>query len=123
MPPPRACCAAPREERAVGGPHGLVHAGVDGEDADQAGQVEKTPDRPARCGEQQVTAGLPGLRPQPAQRAQGVAVDVLQGSQIDDDPRVTNRGRREHGHDARGTCNVQFPVQRGNDVTGVLAGA
>ena len=26
---------------------GLVHAGVDGEDADQAGQVEETPHRPA----------------------------------------------------------------------------
>ena len=33
--------------------------------------------------------------PHPAQRAQGTAVDELQGGQIDDDPRVASRGRRE----------------------------
>jgi hypothetical protein len=55
------------EAGAVGGLHGLLHAGVDGEDTDQAGQGQVTLHRPARRGEQQVTAGLPGLRPHPAQ--------------------------------------------------------
>ena len=103
--------------------HGLLHAGVDGEDTDQAGQGQNTLHRPARRGEQQVTASLPGLRPHPAQHAQGAAVDELQGGQIDDNPRVASRGRREHGHDARGIYDVKFPVQRDDDVTAVLAGA
>jgi hypothetical protein len=57
---------------------------VDGEDIDQAGQGQDAPHRPARRGEQQVTAGLPGLRTQSA------AVDELQRGQIDDDPRVAS---------------------------------
>jgi hypothetical protein len=44
-------------------PRGALHAGVDAEDIDQAGQGRDAPHRPARRGEQQVTAGLPGLRP------------------------------------------------------------
>jgi len=54
--------------------------------------------------------------PHPAQRAQGTAVDELQGGQIDDDPRVASRGRREHGHDARGIYDIKFPVQRDDDL-------
>jgi len=50
-------------------PHGVLHAGVDGEDIDQAGQGQDALHRPARRGEQQVTVGLPG--PHPAQRTQG----------------------------------------------------
>jgi hypothetical protein len=69
-------------------PRGALHAGVDAEDIDQAGQGRDAPHRPARRGEQQVTAGLPGLRPHPAQRTQGTAVDELQRGQVHDDPRV-----------------------------------
>jgi hypothetical protein len=57
---------------------------VDGEDIDQAGQVKDAPHRPARRGEQQVTAGLPGLRAHPDQRTQGAAFDELQRGQVDD---------------------------------------
>jgi hypothetical protein len=71
-------------------PHSVIHAGVDGEDIDQAGQGQDAPHRPAQRGEQQVTAGLPGLRPHPAQRTQGAAVDELQRGQVDDDPRAAS---------------------------------
>jgi hypothetical protein len=79
---------------------------VDGEDIDQAGQGEDAAHLPAWRGQQQVTAGLPGLRP--AQRAQGAAVDELKRGQIDDNPRVTSRSRREYSHDARGIYDVKF---------------
>jgi hypothetical protein len=109
--------------RPSGGPHGLAHAGMDGEDIDQAGQVEDAPYLPARRGEQQVTAVLPGLHPDPAQRGQGAAVDELERGQIDDDPRVARCGRGEHSHDIRGIGDVKLSVQRNDEVTDVFAGA
>jgi hypothetical protein len=40
--------------------------------------------RPVRRGQQHIAARLPGRRPHPQQRAGGVAVDEVQGFQVDD---------------------------------------
>jgi hypothetical protein len=91
---------------------GLLQAGLDGEDAVQAGEAEKPEHQALRRGQLQVTACSPGLFPCPGQYPQTAAVDESQARQVDDDVRVAGHDSRERRGDVRGIGYVNLPAQR-----------
>jgi hypothetical protein len=81
---------------------GFVHAGVDGEDIDQAGDGKNPEHLTPWRGQEQVTAGVPGQLPAPSQRSHAAGVDELQPGQIDDDLRLASHDQLERCYDSGG---------------------
>ena len=93
-----------------------------GEDIEQAGDGEHPKHLPPRGGQQQVTPGVPGVLPRTHKGCQAAGVDEPQGRQIDDDPRLAGRDRRERSRGPRGVNYVKLAAQHDDDVTITVAG-
>jgi hypothetical protein len=94
----------------------MLHAGMDREGIDQAGDG-KEPHHPGlRRGEQQVTADVPSLLPNEHQRRHAAGVDELQPGQIHDDHRLAGRNLCERSRETRGVQYVKLAAQRDDNL-------
>lgn len=88
----------------------------------QAGHGKDPQHELPRRGQQQVAPGMPGLLAPAYQRCQSAGVDETQACQVNDDPGLAGRGRRERSRDACHCCHVELPAQDDDNVTVTVAG-
>jgi hypothetical protein len=84
---------------------------MEGEGIDQTDDGKNPQHLLLRRGQQQVTAGAPGVLAPARQRCHAAGINEFQAAQINDDLRLAGRDCPEPGCDARGICDVQLPTQ------------